>query len=223
MRKRKLKRRCYFCSEEGAASNDHIPPKGLFPKNIRKLNKNNLITVPAHFKCNNSFKKDDELFRNFIIAHSYETKQGRYAWDNVLIPSFKKNPGARKELVNRLDKQFIKDDLLNAYVYKDVMQIDESLYTRQIERIIKGLFFHRYKIPLPLNLPIHYKMYDEIDIILPKIIETFNEIDIPQNWRHIIPGFFSYFLEIAEDDNEKGLSVLIFYNKLTFYCSIGII
>src|SRR4030042_1463259 len=108
MKKRKLKRKCYFCGEEGAASNDHIPPKCIFPRAIRKINKHSLITVPAHYKCNNSFRKDDELFRNFIITQSNETVQGRYAWDNVLLPSFKKNPGARKELIKRLDKKLVK-------------------------------------------------------------------------------------------------------------------
>lgn len=221
MKKKKLARKCYLCEKEGACSRDHVPPKGIFPKEIRKINKKNLLTVPAHSTCNNSYKQDDELFRNFIIAHSHKTQQGRFAWDNTVVPSFKKNPGARIELLKRVERRFIKDDLLGAYVYSNGLQWEASLITRQIERINRGLYYYKTKQPLSLTIPIRYNLYDNIKYILPKIIQIFNEININLNWKHIIPGFFTYFFEMAEDDNEKGLSVLIFYNSITFFCSIG--
>jgi hypothetical protein len=221
MKKNKLTKKCYLCEKEGACSRDHVPPRGIFPKEVRKIIKKNLITLPAHSICNNSFNQDDELFRNFIIAHSYKTQQGRLAWDNIVVPSFRKNPGARMELLKRFERRFIKDELLGAYVYGGGLTWEDSLIRRQIERINRVLYYYKHKKPLALNIPINYKLYDNINIILPKIIQTFYEINISQNWKHIIPDFFTYFFEMAEDDNEKGLSVLIFYDSLVFYCSIG--
>jgi hypothetical protein len=220
MKKIKLTKKCYLCGQEGASSKDHIPPKGLFPKHIRKLNKKNLLTVPAHSNCNNSYDQDDELFRNFIITHSYNSQQGRFAWDNIVLPSFIKHPGARIELLSRFERRFIKDELSGAYVYSGVLKWEESFIRRQIERINRGLYYHKNKEPLALNSTINYRLYDNISI-LPKIIKGFYEIKIPQNWKHIIPGFFTYFFEMAEDANELGLSVLIFYDSLIFFCSIG--
>jgi hypothetical protein len=221
MKKKKLTKKCYLCEKEGACSRDHVPPKGIFPKEIRRIIKKNLLTVPAHSTCNNSYKQDDELFRNFIIAHSHKTWQGRFAWDNTVVPSFKKNPGARIELLKRFERKFIKDELLGAYVYSGGLKWEDSLIRRQIERINRGLYYYKNRQPLAINIPINYNLYDNINIILPKIIQTFYEINIPQNWKHIIPGFFTYLFEIAEEDNEKGLSVLIFYDSLIFLCSIG--
>ena len=220
MKKRKLTNKCYLCGKEGACSRDHVPPKSLFPKEVRKIIKKNLLTLPAHSSCNNSFHQDDELFRNLIIAHSYTTEQGRLAWDNIVVPSFKKNPGARIELLKRFERRFIKDELLGAYVYTGVLKWEGSFIRKQIERINRGLYFHKFKQPLALNIPISYRLYDNINI-LSKIIQGFYEINIPQKWNHIIPGFFTYFFEMAEDDDRKGLSVLIFYDSLIFFCSIG--
>ena len=62
MRQKNLKIKCYICGKGGADSKDHIPPKGIFPKDLRGKLRGNLITVPAHSECNNSFKLDDANF-----------------------------------------------------------------------------------------------------------------------------------------------------------------
>jgi hypothetical protein len=50
---------CVYCGNQGVVTNDHVPPKCLFPPEKRV----NLITVAACEPCNAEFKLDDEYFR----------------------------------------------------------------------------------------------------------------------------------------------------------------
>jgi len=221
MKKRKSKK-CYFCGKEGADSKDHIPPKGIFPKDIRGKLRGNLITVPAHLECNNSFKKDDVIFRNLIIAEGFRTPIGRHAWERVLIKSFKKNPGDRKYLLSRLDKKFMKDEMTNAYILKDVISVDLELMHRQIKRINRGLFYHKFKEPLPDNIPIKIIDQPPPEVSLPSFNKWFAEKEIYPNWIHVFPGIFSFFYGNTEEDKTKAMTILIFYNTGVWLSFIGI-
>ena len=53
---------CPFCAKEKYLTDDHIPPKNLFPK----PRPNTLITVPGCDECNRGNSKDDEYFRLMI-------------------------------------------------------------------------------------------------------------------------------------------------------------
>ena len=58
-KKRKRKGTCVYCWKIGPVTDDHIPPRGLFPK----LYSHNLITVPSCDACRKGTPKDDEYFR----------------------------------------------------------------------------------------------------------------------------------------------------------------
>lgn len=55
---------CYLCGNpiEGKSSDDHVPPKQFYPKEIRENESLNLQLAPAHGQCNNDFKDDEEYF-----------------------------------------------------------------------------------------------------------------------------------------------------------------
>jgi hypothetical protein len=59
MSKSKKSGECVYCGTVGVVTNDHVPPKCLFPPEKRR----NLITVKACQGCHDSFKLDDEYFR----------------------------------------------------------------------------------------------------------------------------------------------------------------
>ncbi len=52
---------CVYCGEP-ATTEDHVPPKNLFPSNTTGL-----IKVPACLSCNNDSSKDDEFFRCVLV------------------------------------------------------------------------------------------------------------------------------------------------------------
>ena len=56
---------CYLCGKEieGKSSDDHVPPKQFYPKEIRESEKSlNLQLAPSHGACNNGYKLDEEYF-----------------------------------------------------------------------------------------------------------------------------------------------------------------
>lgn len=62
---------CHLCGEpidttlrdtDLKKSKEHVPPKQFYPKEIRQQNNLNLEQAPAHNKCNQSFRKDEEYF-----------------------------------------------------------------------------------------------------------------------------------------------------------------
>jgi 5-methylcytosine-specific restriction endonuclease McrA len=55
---------CVYCGKVGPTTDDHIPPKCLFPPPIRHT----LPKVPSCWTCNGGSSKDDEYFRLRIIA-----------------------------------------------------------------------------------------------------------------------------------------------------------
>ncbi|MXY32976.1 MAG: HNH endonuclease [Boseongicola sp. SB0664_bin_43] len=59
-------RECVYCGSTEQTTDDHVPPKSLFPK----PRPSNLITVPCCRKCNHSASKDDEYFRSMLAMRN---------------------------------------------------------------------------------------------------------------------------------------------------------
>ena len=55
---------CYLCGKpiKDKSSDDHVPPKQFYPKEIRESENLNLQLAPSHGQCNNDFKDDEEYF-----------------------------------------------------------------------------------------------------------------------------------------------------------------
>ena len=56
---------CVYCGSKGELTVDHIPPRCLFPRNLR----NDLLLIPSCAECNNGAAKDDEYFRNMLAVN----------------------------------------------------------------------------------------------------------------------------------------------------------
>lgn len=58
----KVNKICYLCGNQiaGKSSDDHVPPKQFYPKEIRE--NLNLQLAPSHGQCNNEYKDDEEYF-----------------------------------------------------------------------------------------------------------------------------------------------------------------
>src|SRR4051812_30015103 len=82
---------CVYCGLNGPITDDHVPPKNLFPY----PRPSNLITVPACNDCNKSFSKDDEWLRlTLSIREISKTHPDR----NAALPIVKRSlerPSAR--------------------------------------------------------------------------------------------------------------------------------
>ena len=144
---------CIYCGEP-ATTRDHVPPKCLVPEE----NRENLITVPACKKCNQSFSTDDEYFRNVVplIRHVAENPEAQKL--HSAIRRSLERPQARG-FQNAMQKNVKKVPLLTPsgiyYGEGKAMRGNFTRINRVVERVTRGLFYHHYKKPLPQDHIVH--------------------------------------------------------------------
>ncbi|TAK07952.1 MAG: hypothetical protein EPO39_05505 [Candidatus Manganitrophaceae bacterium] len=160
---------CIYCGVEPGTTNDHVPAKNLFPKPLPKL-----ITVPSCGTCNQRYKKDEELFRAWILFGSAGvTKHGKLLWDQKLHRGYKKNLGLKKVIARSLRQV---DLVTQGGIYigrrweisPDAKRIENVLW-----KIVRGLFWVEYKERLPEDIPteiipIHSKRDPRISEAIPR-------------------------------------------------------
>lgn len=80
--KSNIEKSCIYCGSGEDMTDDHIPPKALFPE----PRPSNMLTVPCCRKCNKSFSKDDEYFRTTLVSHvSVDTDPNAQAVNEKLL------------------------------------------------------------------------------------------------------------------------------------------
>jgi len=178
--------------------------------------KGQLITVPAHEGCNNRFSRDDELFRNLIIAASLRSNKARKAWVTQVVPSFKKNPGAKEEFQKQWIPFWLKEEITNAYIRVCGLTVEVGLFERQVDRWTRGLFYHRFKEPFPPDHQIEIIKSKPPEISIVGFNELFAKEGIIPKWVHVEPGIFSYSYWVAREDKYQGIAIFVFFDTLVF-------
>ena len=141
MKKRKLKlETCVYCGKDDQLTEDHIPPKNLFPK----PRPNNLIRVPCCYRCNNTASKDDEYFRlNIVSKEDTPMFSGaREVYQTTMRGLERPNrPGLKNALLNRsyIDAKYSKGGIYLGPVVK--YDVDAQRMGKVAKRIVKGLFY----------------------------------------------------------------------------------
>jgi hypothetical protein len=214
----KFTKLCYLCGRPSPDTDEHIPPRGIFPKKPS----GNLITVPAHNACNNKFSQDDELFRNLVIMASWRTKEGQIAWRQQVVPSLAKNPGARKELLKRLIPICLKDVTTGTLLQHEGIKIDLGLCRRQVERWTKGLFYRRFRRPIPANIKIQVDKLQPPEISVPTLNESMAGEGLRPNWVHVEPNIFSYLYEVTDENNLISFAIFVLFNTEVYMASTDV-
>jgi len=141
---------CVFCNEREATTQDHIPPKCLYPVHLRKST--NLITVPSCYNCNNEMSDDEEHFRNIIVIGGPRNIVTDELFKKVLR-GLRRAKGNYKftELFSSIQKfksKIHKGKKQEQYiVYPD----KDMAFCRVMSKIGRGLFYYHMQRPLSLN------------------------------------------------------------------------
>lgn len=193
---------CYLCGAE-ATTRDHVPPKTLFPE----PRPSNLITVPACEQCNKAYSRDEEYFRNNLVAVSnYENAAP--VWETVRR-SYKRRPAIHADLLSRSFPLHV------GRVKLFGLKFDRTRTNRILQKIARGLVFHHYDRVLPATIP----------------CETYLAETVPNGVRELLPKFpcrnrfgttFSYIGGMAGDVPEAGTWLLVFYVSRVFVVSFGL-
>lgn len=214
---------CYDCGEPLAGlgkesiNKEHIPAKCLARGFEKKLT-HDLITIKAKKSCNSSYSHLDDELRNFVAF--YIDGKGNQSMLEKAFRSIVKKEESRFQLKEsglsiKFDPEII--DLLN-------------------EKTFKGLFYHTYKKPLPIDRFRIYNLTEEDERINLKEISRFlyvNYIKPIVKWE--ISGHEDLFrykivmlkqekrnFTITEDIDEMKITICaMHYYKTAFSCSMA--
>jgi hypothetical protein len=143
---------CYLCGKSLAQPIDwdHVPPRQLFAKAIRKKHSPNLLTIPVHAACNKTYQRDEDYFVNTLAPFGLESYGGKAALDDSLGRVKKgQNVGLHKKILGEFERHPSGLLLPDGKVIK---RFDGDRMHRVIVKIIAGLHFHHQGEALPLPL-----------------------------------------------------------------------
>jgi len=131
------KRRRAYCAYCGApkVSDDHVPPKNLFP-----VDRTNLITVPACHEHNGKRSDLDEKFRDYVATHVGNDSPNTQELFERTIRGVTRN-----KKIQRWWPDFSKFEV----------KIESDSFKPMIEWITRGLYWHVY---LGERLPLYIEM-----------------------------------------------------------------
>jgi hypothetical protein len=205
------KNECIYCGSREKITSDHIPPKCLFPD----PKPTNLITVPSCEKCNNSYKKDDEYFRICILAQLDVSPTGwKISNEKVIGSSLKRSPSLRKHLPNSLIPVKVRSPSGLYLGDAEALQFAERRINHVVKRIVRGLYWHHYRISL---LP-------DVSFLVLKDPDISGVVNIIQNHTKLVSveaKTFQYRYGVAAEDPRQSVWLLRFYEVTSFLIVTG--
>lgn len=200
---------CAYCGKRCRVTDDHIPPKNLFPK----PRSSNLVTVPCCEGCREGWSKDDEYFRAVVLSAEKVSEQSsaKSSIDSLMRSLYRPE---QKRFALMLTGSVTEIEVLTkAGIYlrtAPAIKIDTKRIDRVGERIIRGLFFHEKNRPIPKGYKVVAKIYQFGINPVAKILEgvQFHELRVIQN------GIFRYTFQDTDEDSNSGIWFLQLFESL---------
>ncbi|MBD3360057.1 MAG: hypothetical protein GF365_05125 [Candidatus Buchananbacteria bacterium] len=201
-----MTKQCVYCSSGEGLTKDHIISKCLIPEDFPKINLN---TVSSCSVCNNSFSKDEEYFRSFLVQASTENSTlARDMLYSKIRRSIKRNPYFGKMLLENMEEVLVETSsgLLIPRTKVTILKEHWDRHFHVLDKFIKGLTYNEfnYLIDDP-NLEIRH-LY-----IKNKLNDDF--INNVSKWVNHINGIHYY--GVIEHQG-KALWIQVFYDTVVF-------
>ncbi|MEC4681673.1 MAG: hypothetical protein VST67_13385 [Nitrospirota bacterium] len=205
---------CYLCGELlGKNTNrDHVPPLQIYARGVRKEHNLNLITLPVHRDCNDSFKLDEEYFTASMSPLVSDTYAGRKVLEGVRNNL---EVGKKASLWEKVRREFEKRPSgLILPPGKVVKRIDGERIHRVLWKIARGLYF--YHEEQVLSGETVNKVFSITLLNHDPSPELYGLLAAQPNLGRY-PGVFDYrYGQIEEDKEEDDLYLLamLFWNAV---------
>jgi hypothetical protein len=201
---------CYLCGKPLVAptSVDHVPPKQLYPKEIRKKHSPNLRTIEVHADCNKSFQHDEDYFVNTLAPFAHGSYVGSALLREV---SAKYAAGEKQRLVGKVLNEFQRTPggilLPPGFVAK---RFEGERLHRVAWKIVRGLYFHEFGQVLP------EKTTNSLEIFPPDKppSATFLNVLMDAQSRGQYPGVFDYKYVTAPELHDFNYWGMLFWDRL---------
>jgi hypothetical protein len=195
---------CYICGSLECLTDDHLPPKGLFPTDAKDL-----ITAPLCRSCHSGLSKDDEVMRMWMASHIQASAAGKWIWKNkVLNSTIPRNP----KLIENI-QPFLKQVTLRGSA-ATVFSIPQSRAIPFIRRLTKGLLYtlHPDYDYFPDHFVVGYEKPTPKSIaVVKKLISALSCTERGRNAFRVWHG-------ITSDTSDGGAWVYFFYDAVCFVC-----
>lgn len=128
---------CYICGADDARTRDHVFPRSLFTRPLPP----DMLTAPACDDCQQRLQLDEEYFRTFAAAGSYQDESARELWDGRIKRSFEKSPGFRQTFANAISTMEWKSP--GGVILGDLVGLegDRQKIGNVLHKIVRGLFY----------------------------------------------------------------------------------
>jgi len=161
---------CVYCLRNAADTEDHVVPEGFF----EQAPEAGYIKVPACYSCNNSLSRDEEYFLVAILAEATAHSQTANRVLDRLAEDHRSGRRPRSGLaVALLEKVRPADVYSPGGIYLgtgQAVQLDTTRVNRVLEKIVRGLFFHRFGRPLPQDATVYVEVMPELDRMRSSVI-----------------------------------------------------
>jgi len=206
---------CAYCGEAKPLTDDHIPPKSLFPT----PRPSDLITVPSCYDCNAGFQKDDEYFRAIMVlwqetgSHREALRLARHVVRDLKRPE---KTRFRRSLIERARPipVFTKSGLYAGET--GLLPVDSLRLHGTVIRIVKGLFYHHKGVRLPDSHEVQVRFSTP-----DRRAANFARATLPRLAAKPVilgNGVFKYWVEFSAKDEMASAWVLQFFEFLLFVC-----
>lgn len=201
--------RCTYCREEKEVTRDHVISRALFSE---KYDKTNPIIVPCCRECNNGFSKDEEYFRQFLNFFSMEhSKESKDIFNTKIRRSIERRPQIGHKAMSKMEvvDLFTKSGIyLGKKTKINISDEDWIRYHNVLDKYIKGLFYHEFKMPLPADYKIKHVLGDNDEFLL-KVTSQVNK------WNKENKEIFAYAYN-SIPNSYNSIWVTVYYNSMVF-------
>lgn len=208
------KKTCIYCGICENMTDDHIPPKALFPE----PRPSNMLTVPCCKKCNKSFSKDDEYFRTTLVSQaSVWSDPNVQVVNEKLLRSMSRPEAAAMARAIRKSLHVV-DVTSHGGIYlgrSPAMMVNADRINRVTDRIARGLFYITHDYPVPIRYEVTCVFKDAAFSMPEEFITPWRGF-----WKQPVTvgeNVFSYSYALCVDDPNGMLFIYWFYGNLWFY------
>lgn len=215
---------CAYCGSTEQLTDDHVPPKSIFPS----PRPGNLITVRACADCHTRTSKDDEYFKNSLCMNEMTADHPDAEKNRASVLRALARPQAKGLL-----KSFLRDAFpinlrtpSGIYVGQSyAYNVDLARLFRVVERTVRGLFAHEMCMRLADGYDVLVHSDDSLGDQLPEHVASLQKtvlgplLRIPS--KVIGDNVFSYRFLRTNEDPFVTVWGMIFYGNIPFLAFTG--
>ena len=143
---------CYLCGkdlnpDQDSIDKEHVPMKQIYAKSLRRTyNLSNLLTLPTHRLCNQSYQQDEDYFVASLHLSAYSNSGRAVQRDIISRMRHGKWPGFTRQVRSQVSRIVLPDGT-------GLIHMNASRIARITWKMIRGLFFYETNRFLPEETP----------------------------------------------------------------------